>query len=116
MGVAALFFSLVVWWAFDEPLKLEPSCTMNGNGHGQCTFSNTADEVGSGCGRVYAYCGELLDFNGVFSATLCSGKLQPEESKVMSFSAAGFDRLSPKYGDWRDSCSFIWREPPAEKD
>jgi len=116
MGVAVLFFSLVVWWAFDEPLKLEPNCTMDGNGRGQCTFSNTADEVGSGCGRIYAYCGKLTDFNGVYSATLCSGKLQPQDTKVMPFQAPGFDRLSPNYGDWRDSCSFHWSAPPAEND
>jgi hypothetical protein len=106
VGVGGLVLVFFVVLAMGSPPPLRPDCNMNGFGNGTCTFSNTGSRANGGCGYVIAWCGDVLRSRK--SSTICSGEVAPRESKQMSFSVPGFDRITPGYKDWRDECGFTW--------
>ncbi len=101
-----LLCGLLFYAMSNKAEPLEPHCTMNGNGRGTCTFSNTGSRANGSCGHVTAWCSRIT--NSRSSTTMCSGQVAPRDSKQMDFSIPSFDRMTPDRGDWRDACSFIW--------
>ena len=101
---------IAVLLAVLEPQEpLDPDCTMNGYGEGQCVFTNTTKRTARACGRIRANCsttGSRLRSSALF----CSGDVAPGESRTRSFTVPGFDYNVPVVGDWRDSCWFYWVE------
>ncbi|MFW6031304.1 MAG: hypothetical protein ACOC9T_01820 [Myxococcota bacterium] len=104
VGIVAICFISMMWLAF-RPQPIEPDCVMNGFGNGKCTFTNTTSRTSaSSCGKILAHC---TGRGTETSVTLCSGEVEPGDSKAIDFSVPGFDRISPS-GDWRDTCEFGW--------
>lgn len=106
LPAAVLVLGFAIYLASGGKAPLEPDCNMNGFGRGTCTFSNTGSRANGACGYITAWCGDILRSRK--SSTICSGDVAPRDSKQMDFSVAGFDRITPNYGDWRDTCSFVW--------
>ncbi|MFU8804818.1 MAG: tetratricopeptide repeat protein [Bradymonadaceae bacterium] len=104
LGLGGL--GMVLFLNIGSPPPLNPDCIMNGYGQGTCTFSNPSSRANGACGSVIAWCGDILRSRK--SSTMCSGDVAPRDSKQMTFSVAGFDRITPAYKDWRDECSFTW--------
>lgn len=86
--------------------ELRPECTMNGAGKGTCVFSNIGPETQSGCGSIVVKCEGNADYKK--SVKFCSGEIGRNETRQVEFVVAEMDRITPRYGDWRDSCNFIW--------
>ncbi len=95
------------------PLAMEPRCTMNFNGRGECVFTNLHARPASGCGQILVTC---TPRNGTQdsreSESICSGLVSPGLTRRMDFTVAEFDRIRnravPWGGDWRDYCHFTW--------
>jgi len=85
------------------------TCTMNGYGQGQCSFTNRGS-VGSLCGYMTGKC----DAGGfAMSETICSGKIEENETKIVKFTSPNFGKMYNKYSrgqDWRDVCGFFWKD------
>jgi len=108
IGASLLVFIVIAAWLLKgDTTKLRPNCLLY-PGAGECTFSNESAEVMSGCGHVYVFCGKLYDRGGKKGTRLCSGELQPGESKKMKFEVVEFDELVAPYTNWRDACDHVW--------
>lgn len=90
---------------------IRPDCTMSGNGSGTCSFTNTEFfSSDASCGTIEVTCRYGNGLPGQRSSSLfCSGEVASSMTETVAFTVAEMDRIRPSYGDWRDSCSFIWR-------
>lgn len=114
-GGATFAFCLLVMAIADgfglghPAVRLEPECSMNGDGEGTCVFTNHSSDTGHACGRIEATCrGGAVNRSLVF----CSGDVAGHRLVRRSFSVPSFDRAVnaalPYGGDWRNVCSFAW--------
>ena len=93
--------------------SIEPSCTMDGTGRGQCVFANTRGRGARACGQIVASCTPRGGTpNSRSSGTICSGLVTPGSDVTRYFVVASFDQVTrravPYGGDWRDHCQFDW--------
>lgn len=101
-----LFGTAAIASAFRAP-PIEPECNMDGYGRGTCVFTNGGGRTSRSCGTIMATC-EGAELGVKFSPTFCSGDVEAGESVSVAFQVPEFDRMTPNWGDWRDSCGFIW--------
>lgn len=106
LGATAVVLGLFFGWSqvFPKRFTLEPSCTMNGMGEGECVFTNTEKGIGSACGVIAVSCSDEVRISGKF----CSGDVENNQTRKISFSVAEMDKIRPRRGDWRDSCKFVF--------
>lgn len=114
-GVVVTALASTVWDHVHPrpPLALDPNCTMDGRGNGECVFTNLGGPTTSGCGVVVVTCRPANGNSDTrTSPSFCSGSLGPGETRVMGFYVAEFDlirdRAVPYGSDWRRYCSFDW--------
>jgi len=103
---AACIFMFIGCKDKKEPSKIESHCTMNGYGSGKCSFTNVGKGSGSICVGVRLFRtaepGKYLD-----SSTLCSGKVEPKESKSKEFTIVGVNAFCSQSGvPWTKVCAF----------
>lgn len=87
--------------------EIKPNCVTNGLGNGSCSFTNKGS-AGAMCGRLHGWC---RSGGYSISETICSGEVQKNETKKVTFDFVKFGRMVLKNkapGDWDDSCSFKW--------
>ena len=83
--------------------NIEQSCTMNGRGEGNCSFSNTGDGSGAECGHievVNTLKSEAMDnivaiVGKPESPVFCSGKLEPSSTAKIDFFVPHLDKVCP---------------------
>ena len=106
IGASLVVLLGIAWWVRGDPSALTPACLLYESGEGTCTFTNTTDEVGSGCGNVYFFCGKVENRGGERTQTLCSGEVLPGAAKVMEFRVEKYEEL--KSSHWDGACNFAW--------
>ena len=90
--------------------KVSYSCTMNGLGEGECSFTNTGSFKGSVCGKIVVVKNEnegIREESGLF----CSGEVPAKSTTKVSFSIPQVNGLcSELFKSWTDVCSFYFDE------
>lgn len=97
--------------AYVAPLR--PNCTMNGQGEGECVFTNLGTNVAASCGEIVAECRPRRGTpESRTSESICSGGVAAGQMRRIRFTVAEFDRVRdravPYLADWRNYCSFAW--------
>jgi len=88
-----------------DTASLTYSCTMNGYGSGQCTFTNAASEgEGAKCGKIKVMRRDRQQ--EVVSEVFCSGKVEASSSKKVEFSIPQVNSLCENEGAWNLVCGF----------
>lgn len=109
IGASLLVVAAMLAFLFGGPTTLRPECLLYSHGGGTCTFTNDIDKVISGCGHAKVFCGKIYERYTKKSVEICSGDVQPGESKVVEFKIEEFDQLVERYGEnWRGVCDFAW--------
>ena len=85
---------------------IEASCTMNGYGKGECSFTNSGKSTGAKCGSI------TVNGPGVVqSDKFCSGQVAPMSTEKVEFNIPAVDELCDNgFDDWRDKCEFSFTE------
>lgn len=90
--------------------KVSYSCTMNGLGDGECSFTNTGSFSGSMCGKIVVVKNEnegIREESGLF----CSGNVPAKSTTKVSFSVIKVNALCREvFKNWTDVCSFYFIE------
>jgi hypothetical protein len=85
---------------------IEASCTMNGYGQGECSFTNSGKTAGAKCGTI-----NVQGPGVVQSDKFCSGMVGPMSTEKVEFKIPQVDELCDNgFEDWRDKCSFDFYE------
>ena len=118
LGVAACAAAVLGLVAFTLGGKAEviESCTMNGNGKATCAFTNRGTSKGAICGNVVGLCKTRFLNDTALSPVICSGTVEPDETKNVEMSFVDFAQLVERSGakmlsgSWSDYCSFAFVE------
>lgn len=90
---------------FGKP-EINVSCSINGYGSGECTFTNTGNASGKVCGKVKLVNTVSYWKKPIYSETICSGKVEESSSVAVSVHLSGASDLC----DYSSSCSYAWEE------
>ena len=108
-------FSIILVGCGEAQIVAE--CTMNGFGHGQCSFSNVGTARGAGCGKGVAYRiqGEPANWDDgmiIYGPILCTGDLTPSSTTQQVFSIPQTSLLCIDHNRdvWTHNCEFqyVW--------
>jgi len=107
VGVSALVI-IVGYGVANYFTDVWPSCTMNGFGMGECTFTNQGFVPSRICGKIVVR--QTIRDEATDTAAFCSGLVWPNSSVQVSFVVPGAQSLCATAYDsgkhWGDVCSF----------
>jgi len=115
-GLGAVTVFLVV--GCGKP-HVEQTCTMNGFGQGECSFTNTGTAAGSVCGKVVVQ--KKRDATETSeSSVFCSGEVGKQSTTKVDFKIPSVNTMCSG-GPWQENCEFSFKSndgstpPPSEK-
>jgi hypothetical protein len=96
------------------PPKIDSSCTMNGLGRGECSFTNTGGRSGAVCGKVdLSNASREKGDQDLYSAAFCSGDVGTKSTTSVSFLIPGVEDFCQRPGfageKWSKNCDFAFR-------
>ncbi len=92
--------------AYENRPIINPSCVMNGLGHGSCDFTNIGKSTGSICGMI-----EVQGPGKAESNQFCSGQVEPMSTEKVEFKVPAVNELCDNgFESWTKKCDFTFIE------
>lgn len=105
-GVATVFLAV----GCGKP-NVEQTCTMNGFGSGECSFTNTGTAAGSVCGKIIVQKkGDETETSE--SSVFCSGEVGKQSTTKVEFKIPGVSTMCSG-GNWQNNCDFVFKANDA---
>lgn len=83
---------------------IEQACTMNGIGHGECSFTNTGTAEGTRCGHIMVT--HFAPYKTKDSSLFCSGPVAANSTKTVQFQVPLNGMCFAMGQKWTDICTF----------
>lgn len=105
------WLGLVFWVVGCGKPHVEQSCTMNGFGQGECSFTNTGTAVGSVCGKVIVR-KKKGETETAESSVFCSGEVGKQSTTKVEFKIPAVNAMCSG-GNWQENCGFVFKANDA---